>query len=520
MNSQLSFILNEVKKSNWHYTETLCWDEIKKDKHNYTINKILALCLLMQKKIAGAKERYKFLLLQKEDDFDVLNNLSKIYLEEENFVEADRFIDKCLSINPDKHHPYIHKSEILFKLRNFSEAYKFSQKAINLIGSLELVSQNSSLVQLHTDLLLALNENELAIKFIKKCFEISKRSFYFYYLTNLEPNSYSEDYIQGLIDNFNKFEYLSLSQKNIEGAQLYFGIARFYEKINRNKSEEFFIKANELASLVQRYQPLEHQKKIKKIINYYKNNHQQDFALDNSGENLIFIVGMPRSGTTLLESIIASNTKVFSAGELTSVPRLLNDSFEQEEFTEPNIKNFSQAYFDRSNFLKGSKVYFLDKLTINYFYVGIISMAFPKAKFIHIKRDPWDTAVSLFKQTFISNLPFASKFFSIACQIANYQYIMNFWNNQACSKNILNITYEDLVQNDKDFNDKIFEFLNLENHNDDDENDRQKFFSRTASKIQIKQGIHQKSVKKTDFIAYRDEFFRTIENQSKYWEIN
>ena len=85
---------------------------------------------------------------------------------------------------------------------------------------------------------------------------------------------------------------------------------------------------------------------------------------------------------------------------------------------------------------------------------------------------------------------------------------------------MLNITYEDLVQNDKDFNDKIFEFLNLENNYDDDENDRQKFFSRTASKIQIKQGIHQKSVKKTDFIAYRDEFYRTMENQSKYWEIN
>ena len=264
MNSQLSFILNEVKKSNWHYAETLCWDEIKKDKHNYTINKILALCLLMQKKIAGAKERYKFLLLQKEDDFDVLNNLSKIYLEDENFMVADRLIDKCLSINPDKHHPYIHKSEILFKLRKFSEAYKFSQKAIDLIGNLKIVSQNSSLVQLHTDLLLALNENELAIKFIKECFEISKRSFYFYYLTNLEPKSYSEDYILELIDNFNKFEYLSQSQKNIEGAQLYFGLARFYEKINRDKSEEFFIKANELASLVQRYQPLEHQKKIKK----------------------------------------------------------------------------------------------------------------------------------------------------------------------------------------------------------------------------------------------------------------
>ena len=66
MNSQLSLILNEVKKRNWSYAESLCWVELKKNPNDFILNKVLALCLLMQKKYMGATEKYEFLLKKKE----------------------------------------------------------------------------------------------------------------------------------------------------------------------------------------------------------------------------------------------------------------------------------------------------------------------------------------------------------------------------------------------------------------------------------------------------------------------
>ena len=145
-------------------------------------------------------------------------------------------------------------------------------------------------------------------------------------------------------------------------------------------------------------------------------------------------------------------------------------------------------------------------------------MALPKAKFIHIQRDPWDTAISLFKQLYISNVPFASKFFTIACHIANYRHIMDFWLQKLSNDKILTVRYEDIVSEKETYSQKIFDFLGLKNNKDLHE--REKFFSRTASKLQVREGIHGKSIKKSDFSVFRDDFLETLNNQRRYWEMN
>ena len=518
MNSQLSLILNEVKKRNWSYAESLCWGELKKNPNDFLLNKVLALCLLMQKKYMGATEKYEFLLKKNEDDYDVLNNLSNVYLAEEKFVEANSLINLCISKYPDKFHAYIHKAELLFKQRNFESAIKNLQIVFEIIGDESKISKNNDLVQLYGDLLIATDKVSEAAVFVKRNFDYHGDSFLFYYLMTIDPNIYDEASLKEIIANFEKENYLSLTKKNLSLSQVYFGAARFYEKKDKEKSESYYIKANELSSLIQRYKPLEHQKIIKNIKNYYLKNHNQKFVDENCGEGLIFVLGMPRSGTSLVESIIASNQDVFSGGELISIPLLLEKYFDNDDLTEPDIAKVSKNYIKRVEFLKNNQNYFLDKLPANFFHIWLISMALPKAKFIHIERDPWDTAISLFKQLYISNVPFASKFFTIACHIANYRHIMDFWLQKLSNDKILTVRYEDIVSEKETYSQKIFDFLGLKNNKDLHE--REKFFSRTASKLQVREGIHGKSIKKSDFSVFRDDFLETLNNQRRYWEMN
>ena len=96
-----------------------------------------------------------------------------------------------------------------------------------------------------------------------------------------------------------------------------FGLAKYYDyKKDKENSEKYFIKGNEEILKIQRYYPLNHQKNIIKIKELFNNGFYNNHLSKNDlGEGIIFIVGMPRSGTTLLESILGTNENVISGGE-------------------------------------------------------------------------------------------------------------------------------------------------------------------------------------------------------------
>jgi len=294
-------------------------------------------------------------------------------------------------------------------------------------------------------------------------------------------------------------------------------LGRYSESFNKGLSEGCYIKANDISSKVQRFQPLEHQRHIKNIKKIFlkqkgviKNNYDQTLGKEN-----IFVVGMPRSGTTLVESMIASNDNVISGGEMISMPQLLRKYYEKDVTELPDLSEIAKNYTERMNFIRQNKSFFLDKLPANFYHIGIILLALPQAKIIHIQRDPWDVAISLFKQLYISNIPFASKFFSIACTIANYQHLMSFWEENLPHK-IHHIKYEDLVSSPQEHGQEMFNFIKL--NEKFDLGKRGSFFSRTASKVQVKQEIHTKSLKKEEFIEFKEKFMDDYRQQEKYWE--
>ena len=200
----------------------------------------------------------------------------------------------------------------------------------------------------------------------------------------------------------------------------------------------------------------------------------------------IFIVGMPRSGTSLVEQIISSHEEVYGAGELDFLSRGIIKEIQTElygagelDFLSKNIfkeiktahikkidskafhEKITDNYFDSLSSLNISEDIFTDKMPLNFRFVGFILSAFPDAKIVHLIRDPVATCWSIYKHYFTSNgNGYASNFDDLASYFLMYKDLMDFW-HKTFPINIYDISYEDLTLNQEKETRKLIDYCGL-----------------------------------------------------------
>ena len=228
---------------------------------------------------------------------------------------------------------------------------------------------------------------------------------------------------------------------------------------------------------------------------------------------------MPRSGTTLTESILSTASNIVAGGEKTFFPLQLTDIVKKIKKENKELSwNFFEDLGNRYlNFIKtqrdGNK-HFIDKLPENHLFYKYIKLALPKAKFIHCFRDPWDNAISLFKQNYSINVHYASSFFGIANEIANYSFLMNFWKKKDGDSAFLDVKYEEIIENKSLMIDIIWKYCKLEGEYSEEK--RKLHFGRTASMQQVTKDIYKSSLKKNDFNDFQSQFMQDLKNQQQY----
>ena len=156
----------------------------------------------------------------------------------------------------------------------------------------------------------------------------------------------------------------------------------------------------------------------------------------------IFIVGMFRSGTTLLEQILGAVQGIDTAGEVNQILRFVNESPYPTCVADPNT-TWPQLYLDR---LDSDAPFCIDKLPLNYLHIGLIYRLFPNAIIIHTTRNPLDTCVSCYSNSFSANHAYTSNLADLAGVYKQYQRVMQHWNEQL-PKRIYEVPYEKLVSN-------------------------------------------------------------------------
>jgi hypothetical protein len=170
----------------------------------------------------------------------------------------------------------------------------------------------------------------------------------------------------------------------------------------------------------------------------------------------IFVVGMPRSGTTLVEQILASHPHVFGAGELecfpTVVRELIDGAPNADAFPEllrtidaARLRGLGAAYRGAIEPLAPTARRITDKLPLNFTHVGLIHLALPNARIVHVRRDPLDTCLSCFSKLFTGNQPFTYDLGELGRYYRDYEALMAHWQRLLPAGVMLELQYEDLV---------------------------------------------------------------------------
>ena len=221
-------------------------------------------------------------------------------------------------------------------------------------------------------------------------------------------------------------------------------------------------------------------------------------------EGAIFIVGMPRTGTTLAQRILLQSGKVKDAGELLDFGFHLTAAVQKVCAANPGLSpamatlavDFSalgETYMRGARQMAGGSPSFIDKLPVNYLYCGLIHKALPKARILHMVRDPLDTCYAIFKTLFFNAYDFSYDLEELAEYYVGYRRMMQHWHEEIPGV-ILDVRYEDLVTNTEAEARRIYDWCGLEwNAEALNVPDRDKVFA-TASAAQVREPVHARSV--------------------------
>lgn len=232
-------------------------------------------------------------------------------------------------------------------------------------------------------------------------------------------------------------------------------------------------------------------------------------AVRSSDRTPIFVIGMPRSGTTLTEQILCSHPDIFGAGELDLMsrlsrllPKVINSGkpYPQcvDAFTPHLREEAARFYLNGLTQHDTDHPLVVDKMPHNFMHLGLIASIFPNAKVVHIQRDPRDVALSNYQQNFKAKhggMGYAFNLEKIAKQINDYKRIMDHW-QEVLPIQIFELTYEELVGNQENMTRSLLDFIQVDWNDSVWDFHKTERAVRTASVSQVRQPIYQTSRQK------------------------
>lgn len=221
----------------------------------------------------------------------------------------------------------------------------------------------------------------------------------------------------------------------------------------------------------------------------------------------IFVIGMPRSGTTLVERILSNHSQVDSCGELqdfgVAVKELVNTASNKvldvatlQAAQSLNMRDLGERYIERTKAVRGDAKRFVDKLPFNFFYISLIKQALPKAKIVLVQRNPMDTCIGNYRQLFSINSPYyayAYDLMNIGRFYAEFYKLVQFWQKQSID-NFFVLNYEQLARQPEQQIQQLLTFCDLDWQAQCVQVENNQAPVSTASKMQVREPINQSSI--------------------------
>ncbi len=285
-------------------------------------------------------------------------------------------------------------------------------------------------------------------------------------------------------------------------AELRFAIGKYCDDVDDfERAFQNYRRANELLKTVaQKYDRQAHSRFSDDMIR----SHSREAlarAADGGSASMkpVFVLGMPRSGTSLVEQIIASHPSAKGAGELQfwfDVGRANEGELRQGILGEPIRKKLAEDYLGVLALHGSDALRVVDKAIFNCDYLGLVHSVFPKARIIYMRRDPIDTCLSCYFQNFSAGLRFTMDLSDLADYYRVHQRLMKHWVTALPAGTVLEVPYEELVADQVTWTHRILDFLELKWDDRCLSFDKAEHTVNTASAWQVRQKIYSRSVER------------------------
>ena len=441
-------------------------------------------------------------------------NLANCYEDINELDKAVKVLDKVCKLYPDKYEVHFSLARLChIKKKDFDKAYKAYKKTLFIKNNFKLAKMGLGEIYKFKG-----NFNE-AKKTFQGIIDSNRNEIRAYY----EIADFLDD--KEIKKNIKNLEILENDNKQKDGNKiyLYFTMGKMFEKINKyDKAIHYYNLGNNLKRKYIDYSIDYDEKRfdaLKKTINKFGINKKKNMGYKSSKP--VFIVGMPRSGTTLIEQIISSHSKIFGGGELFPFANFFQKEQNLESnktllevlnsLVEKNFFNIGKTYVDKiEKISKGSK-HLTNKLPGNFINIGLIKLSLPNARIIHCERNPLDTCFSCYKTIFTEGNDFSYSLEELGSFYILYEKQMDYY-KKIFGQQILNIKYENVVADIEKETRKILDFLDV-----DFEESCIKFYKNkrsihTASAIQARKPIYKNSI--NSWMNYKD-FLKPLTDKLK-----
>ena len=494
------------------------------------------------KKAAESEAVYLKALALRPDDPATLTNLALALMELDRHQEALGLLQRSLALDPSTGRTYMYLASCFRELDRTEDAESAVRRALamtpndadahNLLGRIlfdesqpvEAAASFRQAIQCKPDMVDAHNNLGNVLKELGKV-EEAMASYYtarglepkatavFINLVDAKSIKSADDPDLLAMEELEK-EIASLSED--DQMQLHFSLSKAYADLKRHR-ESF--EHNLLGCAIKRRNiTYEEQEtlwlfdRIREVVS--PELVRSKSGLGNPSELPIFILGMPRSGSTLVEQVLASHPKVFGAGELKDFDKVVKSVHRPDgslfaypeflpSFQAEHLQRMGAQYIQRLRKYSTSAERITNKMPSTFFYVGLIHLALPNARIIHTVRNPVDTCMSCFSKLFSGAQNFTYELGELGRYYRKYTELMEHWRQVLPSGVMLDVQYEEVVDDFESQARRIIAHCGLEW---DDaclafyENKRP---VKTASALQVRRPIYKSSVGR--WLPYKDQ---------------
>lgn len=289
--------------------------------------------------------------------------------------------------------------------------------------------------------------------------------------------------------------------EQLEESELRFAIGKYCDDVGNFKlAFENYERANDLAkSMSEPYEPENHQQLVDIMRRVYTRESVSRAGAGSASMKPVFVVGMPRSGTSLTEQIISSHPAAKGAGELQfwSLAIDEHEALIKGPGLDESVRNkLARDYLTLLDSHSADALRVVDKAPVNCDYLGVIHSIFPNARFIYMQRNPIDTCLSCYFQKFMLSLNYTMDLSDLTDYYRKHHALMAHWRAVLPPGTILDVPYEELVADQERWSRRILEFVGLEWDDRVLQFQDTKRTVATASSWQVRQKIYKHSVQR------------------------